>query len=557
MSKRPPQNDAQAHPSYDAVIVGAGFAGLYMLYRLRQLGWHVRVFESGSGVGGTWYWNRYPGARCDVESVQYSYQFSDALQQEWEWTERYATQPEILRYANHVADRFDLRRDIQFDTRITSATFDEARAQWCLQTQHGERVTAPFCIMATGCLSSTNTPSFRGLDTFRGEVYHTGRWPHEAVDFTGKRVGVIGTGSSAIQSIPVIAEQAQHLYVFQRTPHYTVPARNTPLDAEYKREIKRNYTALRSHAKQMFAGIDLRLNDQPAVQASDEERQREYEARWTYGGVSFMGAFNDLLFNEASNATAAAFVRSKIHEIVRDPAIADALSPRYVIGCKRLCVDTGYYDTFNRANVTLVDVSKAPIDAITPVGVKQGGREYAIDCLVLATGFDAMTGALFNIDIRGKAGQTLREKWLGGPRTYLGLMTAGFPNFFTITGPGSPSVLTNMLPSIEQHVEWITDCLKHLRSRDVDRIEPTLEAENEWVAHVNEVAGTNLRSSCSSWYVGANVPGKPRVFMPYIGGFPAYVQKCSEVVAAGYRGFILSATSQRAAQVIPAQADSA
>jgi cation diffusion facilitator CzcD-associated flavoprotein CzcO len=307
----------------------------------------------------------------------------------------------------------------------------------------------------------------------------------------------------------------------------------------------------------MFAGIDLRLNDQAAVQASEAERQREYEARWTYGGVSFMGAFNDLLFNEASNATAAAFVRSKIHEIVRDPAIAEALSPRYVIGCKRLCVDTGYYDTFNRANVTLVDVSKAPIEAITPGGVKQGTREYAIDCLVLATGFDAMTGALFNIDIRGKGGQTLREKWLGGPRTYLGLMTAGFPNFFTITGPGSPSVLTNMLPSIEQHVEWITDCLQHLRSRGVDSIEPTLEAENEWVAHVNEVAGTNLRSSCSSWYVGANVPGKPRVFMPYIGGFPAYVQKCNGVVAAGYRGFALSATSRHAPLVIPAPADSA
>jgi cation diffusion facilitator CzcD-associated flavoprotein CzcO len=557
MSNRPALNNAHAHTSYDAVIVGAGFAGLYMLYRLRQLGLHVRVFESGSGVGGTWYWNRYPGARCDVESVQYSYQFSDALQQEWEWTERYATQPEILRYANHVADRFDLRRDIQFDTRITSAAFDEAHAQWSLQTQHGARVTAAFCIMATGCLSSTNTPGFRGLDTFRGEVYHTGRWPHESVDFTGKRVGVIGTGSSAIQSIPVIAEQAQHLYVFQRTPHYTVPARNTPLDPEYKREVKRSYPALRSHAKQMFAGIDLRLNDRPAVQVSEEERQREYEARWAHGGVSFMGAFNDLLFNEASNATAAAFVRSKIHEIVRDPAIAEALSPSYVIGCKRLCVDTGYYDTFNRPNVTLVDLSKAPLDAITPAGVKLGAREYAIDCLVLATGFDAMTGALFNIDIRGKGGQALREKWLGGPRTYLGLMSAGFPNFFTITGPGSPSVLTNMLPSIEQHVEWITDCLQHLRSRRVDRIEPTLEAENEWVAHVNEVAGTNLRSSCSSWYVGANVPGKPRVFMPYIGGFPAYVQKCNEVVAAGYHGFVLSGTGRHAPQVIPAPADSA
>ena len=533
---------ASARNNFDAVIVGAGFAGMYMLYRLRNLGFSVRVYESGSGVGGTWYWNRYPGARCDVESVQYSYQFSEALQQEWEWSERYATQPEILRYADHVADRFDLRKDIQLDTRVSAATFDEVRRRWTIGLADGAKVSARFCIMATGCLSSANTPQFPGLDSFRGTVYHTGRWPHQEVDFSGQRVGVIGTGSSAIQSIPLIAEQAQHLFVFQRTPHYTVPAHNTPLDREYKRQVKAEYPAMRRRAKQMFAGIDLRLNDQSAVQASSEERQREYEARWAYGGVSFMGAFNDLLFNESSNATAAEFVRSKIRETVRDPALAEALSPRYVIGCKRLCVDTGYYDTFNRANVSLVDVSRSPIEAIVPAGVQVGRALYEIDSLVLATGFDAMTGALTRIDIRGKAGEALRDKWHGGPRTYLGLMTAGFPNLFTITGPGSPSVLTNMLPSIEQHVDWIADCLAYLRSRGMAQIEPTLEAENEWVAHVNEVAGTNLRSSCSSWYVGANVPGKTRVFMPYIGGFPAYVEKCSEVVAAGYRGFALSGT---------------
>jgi cyclohexanone monooxygenase len=541
-----PNTSAQAE--VDAVIVGAGFAGLYMLYRLRNLGFSVRVFEAGSGVGGTWYWNRYPGARCDVESVQYSYQFSEALQQEWEWTERYATQPEILRYANHVADRFDLRKDIQLDTRVSAATFDDARHRWTVVTADGKQISSRFCIMATGCLSSTNTPKFAGLDSFRGAVYHTGQWPHEGVDFTGKRVGVIGTGSSAIQSIPLIAEQAQHLFVFQRTPHYTVPARNTPLDEAYKREIKADYPRLRSRAKQMFAGIDFHLNDQSAVAASDEERQREYEARWAYGGVSFMGAFNDLLFNEASNATAAAFVRSKIHETVRSPALAEALSPRYVIGCKRLCVDTGYYETFNRSNVTLVDVSKTPIEAIVPEGVQVDGRQYTVDALVLATGFDAMTGALLRIDIRGKGGQPLREKWHGGPRTYLGLMTAGFPNLFTITGPGSPSVLTNMLPSIEQHVEWIADCVTYLRERQIAQIEPTQQAEDDWVAHVNEVAGTNLRSTCSSWYVGANVPGKPRVFMPYIGGLPAYLEKCNEIVAAGYRGFLLSgAVTSRAA----------
>jgi cyclohexanone monooxygenase len=540
MNDRQPQSEANAGGEFDVAIVGAGFAGLYMLYRLRNLGFSVRVFEAGSGVGGTWYWNRYPGARCDVESVQYSYQFSDALQQEWEWSERYATQPEILRYANHVADRFDLRKDIQFETRVATAIFDEAQRRWLLVTTDGARVSARFCIMATGCLSSTNTPRFPGLDRFRGEVYHTGRWPHDEVDFTGKRVGVIGTGSSAIQSIPIIAEQADHLFVFQRTPHYTVPARNAPLEPEYKRRIKAEYATLRQRAKQMFAGIDLRLNDASAVQVSNEARRHEYEARWEHGGVSFMGAFNDLLFNEESNATAAAFVRDKIREIVRDPAIAEALTPRYVIGCKRLCVDTGYYDTFNRANVTLVDVGKAPIEAITPRGVSVNGKEYALDCLVLATGFDAMTGALSRIDIRGEGGRSLREKWLGGPRTYLGLMTAGFPNLFTITGPGSPSVLTNMLPSIEQHVDWIADCLEHLRNHELARIDATQEAEEAWVAHVNEVAGTNLRSSCSSWYVGANVPGKPRVFMPYIGGFPTYVQRCEAIVAAGYEGFRLS-----------------
>ena len=529
--------------TFDVVIVGAGFAGMYMLYRLRNLGFSARVYEAGSGVGGTWYWNRYPGARCDVESVQYSYQFSDALQQEWEWTERYATQPEILRYANHVADRFDLRKDIQFETRVSAATFDEGRCRWTIVLADGTEVSARFCVMATGCLSSTNTPQFPGLDSFRGSVYHTGRWPHREVDFSGQRVGVIGTGSSAIQSIPLIAEQAQHLFVFQRTPHYTVPAHNAPLDPEYKRRVKAEYPALRSRAKQTFAGIDLRLNDRSAVQATDAERQREYEARWAFGGVSFMGAFNDLLFNADSNATAAEFVRGKIREIVRDPELAAALSPRYVIGCKRLCVDTGYYATFTRANVSLVDVGRSPIEAISPQGVLVAGKLYEIDSLVLATGFDAMTGALTRIDIRGKSGEALREKWHGGPRAYLGLMIAGFPNLFTITGPGSPSVLTNMLPSIEQHVDWIADCLVFLRDRRLAQIEPTPEAENEWVAHVNEVAGTNLRSTCSSWYVGANVAGKPRVFMPYIGGFPAYVQKCCEVVAAGYRGFALSGST--------------
>ena len=525
---------------FDAVIVGAGFAGMYMLHRLRQMGFSARVFEAATGVGGTWYWNRYPGARCDIESMQYSYQFSDALQQEWEWTERYATQPEILRYANHVADRFDLRRDIQFDTRVNAATFDEARARWVIDTDGGERVTAAACVMATGCLSAPNTPDFQGLDAFQGERYHTGRWPHEEVDFSGKRVGVIGTGSTAIQAIPVIAQQAEHLFVFQRTPHYTIPARNAPLDPEFQQEVKANYAGMRARAKQMPNGVDFGYNDLSAVEVTPEERQREYEARWANGGVAFMGAFKDLLANQEANDSAAEFVRGKIRETVRDPDLARTLSPRYIIGCKRLCVDTGYWETFNRSNVTLVDVSRAPIQEITRQGIRANGGDYRLDAIVLATGFDAMTGALLRIDIRGADGRPLADKWREGPRAYLGLALAGFPNLFTVTGPGSPSVLTNMLPSIEQHVDWIADCLAYMRSRGLRRIEASPEAEDAWVEHVGAVAGKSLRSVCNSWYIGANVPGKARVFMPYIGGFPAYVQRCNEIAANGYQGFALS-----------------
>ncbi len=530
---------------YDALIVGAGFAGMYMLHRLRQLGLRVRVLEAGDGVGGTWYWNRYPGARCDVESVQYSYQFSSELEQEWTWSERYATQPEILRYANHVADRFDLRRDIQFDTRVLDAVYDERAARWRLSASTGEVFRAPYCIMATGCLSATNRPRIPGLESFAGATYHTGEWPHAGVDFGGKRVGVIGTGSSAIQSIPVIAQEAEHVTVFQRTPHYTIPAHNAPLDPAYVREIKANYRALRARARQMFSGIDVRLNPDSALAVDPQTRRREYEARWAYGGTTFMGAFADLLFDRGANETAAEFVREKIRSIVRDPAVADALSPHDIIGCKRLCVDTDYYATFNRPNVALVDVSRTPIEGIEAQGVRVDGRLHRLDALVLATGFDAMTGALNRIDIRGKGGRALKDKWREGPKSYLGLMIEGFPNLFTVTGPGSPSVLTNMLPSIEQHVDWIADCINFLRQRGLECIEPTREAEEDWVEHVREVAGPNLRAVCSSWYIGANVPGKPRVFMPYIGGFPDYVRKCEEVVAAGYAGFALGAGSVR------------
>jgi len=525
---------------FDAVIVGAGFAGLYMLHRLRGLGFKARVLEAASGVGGTWFWNRYPGARCDVESMEYSYQFSDALQQEWEWSERYAAQPEILRYANHVADRFDLRRDIQFNTRVSAAAFDETAGRWVLTAADGARVSAGFAIMATGCLSAPNLPCFDGLDTFEGARYHTGYWPHEPVDFTGQRVAVIGTGSSAVQSIPIIAAQAKALYVFQRTANYAIPAHNAPLDPQVRRAIKADYASLRARAKRTLSGLALDFNDAAAADTSPDARQREYEMRWARGGLSFLGSFNDLLLNDQSNATAAEFVRAKIRAVVHDPAVADLLSPKNIFGCKRLCIDIGYFETFNRPNVTLIDISDGMIDAITPRGVRANGRQYDVDAIVFATGFDAMTGALRRIDIAGRGGLRLTEKWNAGPRAYLGLAMAGFPNMFIITGPSSPSVLTNMLPSIEQHVDFIAESLRYMRERRLERIEPSMAAEDNWIAHAAEVAGRSLRSTCSSWYVGANIPGKPRIFMPYLGGFPAYVARCDEVAANGYEGFVLT-----------------
>ena len=530
---------------FDAVVVGAGFAGLYMLHRLREAGFRVRVFEAGAGVGGTWYWNRYPGARCDVESMEYSYSFCEELQQQWEWTERYAGQPEILRYANHVADRFDLRRDIAFDTRVTEAVFDETTNVWHVATDTGERVAAAFCIMATGCLSSANLPNFDGLDSF-SETYHTGRWPHANVDFSGKRVGIVGTGSSAIQAIPIIARQAAHLTVFQRTPNYSIPARNTSIDAELVREIKAEYPAFRARNYKMPAGFGTRIpqNDAPALADDPPSRNANYNERWQRGGFGFLSAYNDLLTNRDANQTAAEFVRQRIRETVKDPAVADLLCPDNVIGCKRPCLDTGYFETYNRPNVSLVDVRSQPIERITSSGIVVGGKEHAVDCIVFATGFDAMTGAVLNIDIRGRGAVPLKEKWAAGPRTYLGLGTAGFPNLFLISGPGSPSVLTNMLCSIEQHVNWISDCLTHLRQHRLAAIEATPAAQDAWVEHVNAVADTTLYPTCNSWYLGKNIPGKPQVFMPLI-GFPPYVEKCDAVAANGYEGFELTKAAQR------------
>lgn len=523
---------------YDALIVGAGFAGLYMLHRLRQAGFRARVLEAGDGIGGVWYWNRYPGARCDIESTQYSYQFSPELEQEWCWSERYATQAEILRYANHVADRFDLRADIELATRVVAMRFDERARVWRLASHDGRAFSSRFVVMATGCLSVPAWPQIPGLATFSGEVHHTGTWPHEGVDFNGKRVAVIGTGSSGIQSIPVIARDARHVTVLQRTPAYSVPARNIALPPSVLAGIKAIYRQLRARAKQMPTGVLFDSSTAKALETTPELREREYERRWRRGGLTFLSAYSDILTDHAANETAADFVRAKIRSIVKDPVLAERLSPTTPIGAKRLCVDLGYYETFNRDNVSLVDVSAAPIERITEAGIVANGTLHEADIVVLATGFDAMTGALLRIDIEGRAGLTLAQKWEDGPRTYLGLAIHGFPNLFTITGPGSPSVLTNMLASIEQHVEWIADCLMALHEGGHAVIEATAEAEDAWVKHVADEAGNSIRANESSWYVGANVPGKPRVFMPYAGGVPKYARTCEDVAARGYRGFV-------------------
>ncbi|MDB5511121.1 MAG: pamO 2 [Enterovirga sp.] len=523
---------------FDVAIVGAGFAGLCMLHRIRALGLSARVFEAGADVGGTWYWNRYPGARCDVESMQYSFSFDEALQQEWSWSERFAAQPEILRYANHVADRFDLRRDISFETRVEAAAWDDERGLWTVELSTGATVSARFCIMATGCLSAAKMPEIPGLGSFAGPSYHTGAWPKEGVSFSALRVGVIGTGSSGIQAIPVIAAEAGHLTVFQRTPNYSLPAGNAPMSPDYAASWKAAYAARRQEARMTKSGAIYDFSERGALSVEEAERRREYEARWNKGGANFMHAFNDLAVSQEANETAAEFVREQIRKIVVDPGVADALTPRdYPIGAKRICLDTGYFETFNRDNVTLVDLRADPIEAITPTGVRTTSADHVFDALVFATGFDAMTGALLAMDVRGRDGESLREKWAAGPRNHLGLMPAGFPNLFTITGPGSPSVLSNVLVSIEQHVEWIAECLGFMQVRGLSVIASDRDAEDRWVEHVNEVAQRTLYPRAASWYMGANVPGKPRVFMPYIGGVGRYREHCAAVAAAGYEGF--------------------
>ncbi|MGM4991767.1 flavin-containing monooxygenase [Tardiphaga sp. 841_E9_N1_2] len=542
MAAAQPQPVSHQNARIDVVVVGAGFAGLYLLHKLRGLGLHVKVFEQGGDVGGTWYWNRYPGARCDVESMQYSFSFDNKLQQEWDWSERYAPQPEILRYAGHVADRYDLRKDIQFNTAVKSAVFDERANRWTVTTSDGQTTTAQHVVLATGCLSNARTPEFRGMKDFKGKVYHTGNWPHETVDFTGLRVGVIGTGSSAIQSIPLIAEQASQLTVFQRTANFSVPARNAPLTDDERKSFRDNYPEIRRQAREDFKnGIVQPIPDRGALDDPEHERREKYHARWTSGGLTFMGVYNNLVLDQRANDTAADFIRERISEIVSDPETARLLQPTdHPVGSKRICVDTDYYATFNRPHVTLVDIKAHPIEQILPHAVRTGGKDYEVDALVLATGFDAMTGSVAKIDIRARGGQTLNDKWAEGPRTYLGLMSAGFPNLFIVTGPGSPSVLSNMIVSIEQHVDWITDCLSYMRDRGAEVMEATRPAEDKWVAHVNEVAAGTLYPQANSWYMGANIPGKPQIFMPYIGGVGVYRQICNDVAAKDYEGFAMT-----------------
>ena len=536
-------NSVNQPEEFDLVVVGAGFAGMYMVHRMRQAGRSVRCYEAGTDVGGTWYWNRYPGARCDVESMEYSYDFDEQLQQEWTWTEKYATQPEILRYAQHVADRFELRPHIQFETRVASAHFDEATERWDVTTESGETVRSQFFVMATGCLSSANMPDIEGRDSFEGELVHTGRWPHDGVDFAGKRVGIVGTGSSGIQAIPVIAAQAEHLTVFQRTAQFTIPARNGPLDPDEQARVKADYAEFRAANRAMpgaFGSGQLRRMGN-ALDATPDQIRAEFEFLWERGGTLFLASFRDLMLEPEANALAAEFVREKIGEIVRDPETAATLTPDGLIGCKRLVIDTGYWETYNRPNVNLVDVSQqgSPIERVTPTGLQTGDEHHDLDVLIFATGFDAMTGSLLRVDIRGRGGERLADKWEAGPVTYLGLGVVGFPNLFTITGPGSPSVLANMIIATEQHVDWITDCVEYLAANDLNTIEAKPDYEQQWVAHVNSVADRTIFPSCNSWYVGANVPGKPRVFMP-LPGFPAYVKRCEEVAANDYEGFALA-----------------
>ncbi|MFJ4326955.1 flavin-containing monooxygenase [Streptomyces tricolor] len=538
-----PGPQAAARP-VDAVVVGAGLSGLYQLHRLRQLGLTAIVLEAGDDIGGTWYWNRYPGARCDIESMSYSYSFSPELDQEWEWSERYASQPEILRYIHHVADRFDLRRDVVLRTRVTRAVYDQDSHLWHLSTDTGRAVTARFVILATGCMSVPKDPGIPGADSFTGAVHHTARWPREDVSFAGKRVAVVGTGCSGVQAIPVIADEAASLTVFQRTPAYVLPAHNRPLRPAEIAQLKARYPEFRRAQRLSRGGTVFEPPTRSALEADETERTAAYEAAWDEGFLNgLLRTYTDILTDEKANETVAEFVRSKIRSIVDDPATAELLSPRtYPFATKRPCLGTDYYATYNLPHVSLVDLRTTPIETITPRGIRTSDGEHVLDMIVFATGFDALTGSQLSIDIVGKGGVTLRDRWAEGPRNYLGLVTAGFPNLFTVLGPLSPSVLTNIAVSLEQQVEWITDCIAHLRRNGITEIDAAPDAEADWGVHVAEVADRTLYPAVDSWYTGANVPGKPRVFLAYAGGLDRYREECDTVARNGYTGFLLSSS---------------
>tara|TARA_R110002124_G_scaffold279572_1_gene452186 strand:+ start:16096 stop:17727 length:1632 start_codon:yes stop_codon:yes gene_type:complete len=524
----------------DAVVVGAGFAGLYALYKLREeLGLKVQVLDKAGGIGGTWYWNRYPGARCDSESYYYSYSFSPEVEQEWNWSERYPDHNEIRRYLTFVADKFDLHRDIRLSTKVTGATYDLARDRWTIRTDVGHTIEAQFLVTAVGCLSTANIPDIPGLEAFEGDWYHTGQWPHDGVDLTGKRVGQIGTGSTGIQLAPELAYTAKHLTVFQRTANFSIPARNAPLTEEFQAEVKENYRDIRAWAKRVTNGHPFDIRDQSALDLDDTERRKIYEAAWETGGLRFRAAFRDILTDKEANQTASDFIRSKIQEKVQDNETAETLTPRdHGFATKRPPIDTHYFETFNRSNVSLVDLKATPIEEITKRGIRTTVEEHDLDVIVFATGFDAFTGSLEALNISAPDGRTLRESWHAGPRTYLGVQTPGFPNLFMITGPGSPSVLCNMPVAIEQHVEWVAQCIEHMRKENLSRVEPTPDAADEWVTEVNRAANaTLLPQASSSWYLGANVPGKPQIFLPYAGGMAHFADICEEVVQNDYRGF--------------------
>jgi cyclohexanone monooxygenase len=534
-----PTSGSQSGVDVGVVVVGAGFAGLYAVHRFRSDGLSVRGFERGSGVGGTWFWNRYPGARCDIESIYYSYSFSEELQQDWTWTHRYATQPEILAYLNHVADRFDLRGAFTFDTSVTGAVFDDDSQTWTVRTDGGEVIRCRFLVMATGPLSTPLEPQLPGLSEFAGDVLRTSDWP-EATDLTGKRVGVVGTGSSCIQSAPIIADQAEHLVVLQRTPQYSIPAWNRPYDADEIARIKAGYPDMRKAAWDTVGGILYEQADHDALTASDDQREAWLERTWARGGYLMIASYPDVVFSDEVNALVGEFVKKKIRSRIHDAAVADRLTPTYPFAAKRLCVDTDYFEIYNRDDVTLVHLGENPIRHFDAAGiVLQDGSRIDLDVLVLATGFHALTGAILAVDIRGRGGRTIRDKWSGSSANYLGLTVSGFPNFFMINGPGSVGVLYNMIPGAEQHVDFIADTIAFLDERGLASIEPSEEAEKEWCAHVNEVAERTVYPKANTWYMGDNVPGKPREFLAYAGGGIAYFDHFKKAVARDYQDFVV------------------